>query len=1185
MDSAATTLSAAGQDESSYLAESAAPEAESSWTDEHGATWTYRKSISGDAIVLTGLSNKSEFAGADVLVPDEIDGLPVTRISGEGALADTNAKSVTFPATLTNIDDQSGTFFNNMVQSSPQGKIFFLGGCPTVPSGDWSKVTTVTIGREGVIYAVGGQDAWVSAGAPFGAYVGNYIAPESVSLENTSVSIPAGGRATLSASVLPARDSYYSAHNSIFWYSDSSILDVDGSTGLVKVSSSATVGDTATVIAQNGTGLEATCTVTVAEAPTAIDISDCTVSPSTYPDVYYNNGSPKLPQITVTSPSGETLEEGLDYTLTYTDSSNNAVDSPTEIGSYTATITGILPYYTGTKTMSFSITAERQPILGWSYTVDSNGEATITGYTGEEATTLVVPGSIDGAKVTTVSSLGSASATTIVIPDCVTTIGDLSGATASTVRFLGDLPTGASASTLPSGASVERFDAYSSSYADFTGATAPTVLWKYYYDLELDGSSTGVLGSAVEATSSTPVPTGCQMASDAELDFTLPTQIDGVDLSVIGERALGSDSKIDFNIVRVPACYKTVDSECFLNLDAIVHFYSTPPAKIGDSAIGVTSGTLDPWLEIFYPEDYESEWEEWATANSVDLRGGFDMNYTATIGYKDGHVGETAYRKAYITAYNGLLGATFDSSDVGTFYYQIFYGFKNSNIDGTNLTSLILENTTYSDGSVSGACEFYGTAFKNLTCDITFLGAPPTSDNYAEAFKGVDGAAYTGTIYVEQEYLSQWQSSEWANYYTIEMKSDSDPTHFTYTDNGDGTYTVTGYTGDSDSITVPGNLDNVVIDGVTYNGIVTKVGNSAFESDSSKNTYYKLRTVVLPDTIINIGNSAFENTNLTYIDLGNGVETMGNRVFWGCRYLTSIELPASLKSLGFTPWCASSITDFTVEEGSQYYDDIDGVLYSANHDVLVAYPLARTDSTYTVDPSTKVIGEAAFRGAYGYYGDLKEIVLPDGLMEIQDYAFQQMDGLETINIPDSVTKIGVYTFQSASDLKSINFPKACTKVPDGFIQFCDSITSVELHEDVTEIGEEAFSFCSNLTSVSLNEGLVKIGDYAFLDASKLPEVEIPSTVETIGSGAFEGCSSIKELDITGANVTTIGSAAFSGMSSLKSFVIPSTVTSIGSYMFSSDYKLKSVTFEEPVQITTIPEACFNACYGLETVTI
>ncbi|MGI6217267.1 MAG: cell wall-binding repeat-containing protein, partial [Coriobacteriales bacterium] len=55
--------------------------------------------------------------------------------------------------------------------------------------------------------------------------------------------------------------------------------------------------------------------------------------------------------------------------------------------------------------------------------------------------------------------------------------------------------------------------------------------------------------------------------------------------------------------------------------------------------------------------------------------------------------------------------------------------------------------------------------------------------------------------------------------------------------------------------------------------------------------------------------------------------------------------------------------------------------------------------------------------------------------------------------------------------------------------------------------------------------------------------------------------------------------------SLKSFVIPSTVTSIGSYMFSSDYKLKSVTFEEPVQITTIPEACFNACYGLETVTI
>lgn len=97
----------------------------------------------------------------------------------------------------------------------------------------------------------------------------------------------------------------------------------------------------------------------------------------------------------------------------------------------------------------------------------------------------------------------------------------------------------------------------------------------------------------------------------------------------------------------------------------------------------------------------------------------------------------------------------------------------------------------------------------------------------------------------------------------------------------DGKATITGYTGTETNVTVPGEVDGYT---------VTAIGNSAF---SGNNT---IRKVVLPETIVSIGDFAFSCDNLANINLPNSINHIGDRAFL-CSNLTYVNLPTSLTSL------------------------------------------------------------------------------------------------------------------------------------------------------------------------------------------------------------------------------------------------------------------------------------------------
>ena len=232
------------------------------------------------------------------------------------------------------------------------------------------------------------------------------------------------------------------------------------------------------------------------------------------------------------------------------------------------------------------------------------------------------------------------------------------------------------------------------------------------------------------------------------------------------------------------------------------------------------------------------------------------------------------------------------------------------------------------------------------------------------------------------------------------LRPDESPLQdFTFSANGDGTCTVTGYTGADASVVIPGrNADGLP---------VRAIGDQAFEGCTG------MVQVTLPDTAAEIGSRAFAGcTGLKEIRLSENTESIGSLAFSGCTSLISIELPDRITSVGDNPFAfCDALSVVLLSEDHACLSLADGMLYTRDDHRLIWVANDEAYESRAICEGTEIIGGAAFAGCRM----LERISVPDSVTQIRARAFEGCVGLQLADIPGSVTDMGENVFDGCPD--------------------------------------------------------------------------------------------------------------------------------------------------------------------------
>ena len=258
------------------------------------------------------------------------------------------------------------------------------------------------------------------------------------------------------------------------------------------------------------------------------------------------------------------------------------------------------------------------------------------------------------------------------------------------------------------------------------------------------------------------------------------------------------------------------------------------------------------------------------------------------------------------------------------------------------------------------------------------------------------------------------------------------------------------------------------------------------------------------------------------------------------------------------------------------------------------------------------------------------VVMPDGLENICDSAFNGCTYLESAPMPDTVTSIGASAYRNCEYLATIEFSKnvveikkhafqGCTSIktvnlPDGLITLgghafysCTALESVYIPNTIEKISTDSeasgfsiisidapFGYCSNLDNITFEDGISTIPACLFKLCSGLTSIKIPDTVTVIEKNAFRACENLVAVEFS-KNLSTIGLHAFQGCTSLKSANLPEGLITLGGHAFYSCTAMESVYIPSTIEkISTDSEASglsiidinapFGYCEKLDSIT-
>ncbi|MBP5776630.1 MAG: leucine-rich repeat protein [Prevotella sp.] len=355
------------------------------------------------------------------------------------------------------------------------------------------------------------------------------------------------------------------------------------------------------------------------------------------------------------------------------------------------------------------------------------------------------------------------------------------------------------------------------------------------------------------------------------------------------------------------------------------------------------------------------------------------------------------------------------------------------------------------------------------------------------------------------------------------------------------------------SVTIPNSVTSIgnwafkgckKLTAITISNRVTSIGESTF-SDC-----IKLTSVTIPNSVTEIGGSAFAGCKkLTAITIPNRVTSIGENAFYGCSGLTSVTIPNKVTSIGDNAFYGCSNLLFVTignkvnSIGKDAFHDCNA-LTTVNISDLVAWcsisfhPYGWQSTINNVvtngfDVSSNPLSIA--KHLYINGKEVKNLVIPDGVQEIQQCAFYNCVGLTSVTIPKTVTAIHRNAFggcNALSSVKIVDLSAWCN------ISFSMGGSNLESSNPLS-IAKHLFMNGKEVKDLVIPDDVQYIQPYAFSNCEGLTSVTIPRTVKGIKDFAFYDCYGLKTVKTMVRTPFAINWSVFSGSYDYAILYVPS----------------------------------------------